>query len=187
MRASIDSLVHYLTDRRQVIQKALSEIPTSKRPTPLSPIEPATAAQMFSLPDSPPSQLSVEQLHRVALIVETTLLKCYLAAGRNSMLSSFCRLNIWCEIEEVEGLLTQAKVSPYVLCFALRPRCAWPWDWTEAEVFSFLDPIKKYNELLDLYKTKSRHQKALQLLKRYVRRGFRFLLCTCHLMRVRTG
>jgi hypothetical protein len=91
------------------VNKALARLSPSMRPSPSQPLPPASASDLLALPDQAPSSLDPVQLHRVAQVVDTALFKCYLAA-RPSMLGPLCRLDNWCEVEEVEELLTTAKV-----------------------------------------------------------------------------
>jgi hypothetical protein len=109
-RRSVEALVRYLTDRRQHVAKALSGLRPASRPSPATPLVPApTADELTAIPDVPLSQLQPPQLHRVAQVVDTALFKCYLAT-RPALLGPLCRLDNWCEIEEIEGLLSNAKV-----------------------------------------------------------------------------
>lgn len=113
-RRSVEALVRYLTDRRQHVAKALSSLRPASRPSPSTPlVPPPTADELFAIPDIALSQLSPAQLHRVAQVVDTALFKCYLAT-RPALLGPLCRLDNWCEIEEIEGLLSNAKVRPLI-------------------------------------------------------------------------
>ncbi|KAH8929300.1 hypothetical protein BT69DRAFT_1236094 [Atractiella rhizophila] len=108
-RRAVGTLIYYLTDRRQHIAKALAAIPLTNRPNSANPLPPAPPEELFSLPDVEPTLLTPEQLHRVATIVETALFRCYLATKQNSLLGALCRIENWCEVEEVEELLSDAK------------------------------------------------------------------------------
>ena len=108
-RRSIEALIRYLTDRRQHVNRALAALRPSVRPTTRSHIDPPPSAdELLALPDKPLSSLSPDQLHRVAQVVDTALFKCYLAT-KPGLLGPLCRLDNWCEIDEVEGLLLEAK------------------------------------------------------------------------------
>ena len=58
----------------------------------------------------PFTELSPEQLVRTAQIVYTALLKVYLAI-RPVLVGSLCRIQNWCEVEEVEELLLEKQVG----------------------------------------------------------------------------
>lgn len=66
-------------------------------------------ADLFELPNGSPSSLTPEQLLRFAQIVDTALFKLYLVI-RPGLLGSLCRLDNWCEVEEVEEVLKQREV-----------------------------------------------------------------------------
>lgn len=113
-KRAVEVLLRYLTDRRQKVNKALTNLRSSVRPTPSMSIGPASAEELLALPDGSMTKLTPQELHRVAQIVDTALFKCYLAI-RPSLLGSLCRLDNWCEVEEVEELLTNAKVNRFSL------------------------------------------------------------------------
>lgn len=108
-RRPVEVLLRYLADRRQKVNKALSLLDPTQRPSTSDTLPPATASELLSIPDGPVSELPPRQLHRVAQTVDTALFKCYLLV-RPSLLGSLCRLDNWCEAEEVEELLMSAKV-----------------------------------------------------------------------------
>lgn len=106
---SIDELIRYLTDRRQKYSLALSALLPSTRPSPSSPLPRASGAELLELPDEPLTSLRPDQLARVAQVVDTALFKSYLAT-KPVMVGPLCRIENWCEVEEVEELLLGAKV-----------------------------------------------------------------------------
>jgi hypothetical protein len=108
-RRSVNTLIRYLTDRRQKVNKALANISPGLRPSPSQRLPFVSAEELLSLPDEAPSILEADGLSRVAQVVDTVLFKCYLAV-LPSMLGPLCRLDNWCEVEEVEELLTAAEV-----------------------------------------------------------------------------
>ena len=55
------------------------------------------------------SSLTPEQLIQYSRIVDTALFKAYLII-RPGLLGSLCRLPNWCEVEEVEEVLTAREV-----------------------------------------------------------------------------
>lgn len=107
-RVSVDHLVRFLTDRRQNVNKALSSVAT-----PLAKLRaetrPTSVEELFAIPSVPMAQLSELELALVAQVVDTALFRCYLAM-RPSMLGPLCRLDNWCQVDEVEALLMEAKV-----------------------------------------------------------------------------
>ncbi|KEI41687.1 uncharacterized protein L969DRAFT_85502 [Mixia osmundae IAM 14324] len=133
-RESIEVLIRYLTDRRQNINKALSNRQGSTKPSVGDETEPLDVPAAFALPDGPLTELSIEQLYTIARIVDTTLFRSYLAV-RPTLLGPLCRIENWCDASEVEDLL-------------------------------FADG--RINELLDLFRVKKQHKKALELLRRTV-------------------
>jgi hypothetical protein len=58
----------------------------------------------------PMAELDSEQLLRMAQVIYTALLKVYLVA-RPVLVGSLCRIENWCDVEEVEGLLKAQMVS----------------------------------------------------------------------------
>ena len=56
------------------------------------------------------TELEPEQLLRMAQVIYTALLKVYLVA-RPVLVGSLCRIENWCDVEEVEELLKAQKVS----------------------------------------------------------------------------
>lgn len=110
--------MRYLPDRRQQFLHALASLPPQSRPTPSSPLPTnasgTAAADLFALPDATLSSYSPGNLQRVARVVETALFKCYLHA-KPGLLGPLCRIENWCEVEEVEELLLEAKVRSRLL------------------------------------------------------------------------
>lgn len=143
----------YLTDRRQHIAQALANLSLRERPSPSSPMPESPSSSpvdLFRLPDAALSTYTPSQLQRTAQVVETTLFRCYLQV-KQVMLGPLCRIENWCEVEEVEELLLEAKVSLVWTC----PSCPLSTGLRQ-----------KYTELLDLYNGKHMHDKAVRLLKR---------------------
>lgn len=101
---SVDELIRYLTDRRQKYTQALAALPPSTRPTPSQPRARASAAELLELPDLPLAELKPDQLARAAQVVDTALFRSYLAT-KAVMVGPLCRIENWCEVDEVEGLL----------------------------------------------------------------------------------
>ncbi|GAA5930252.1 Vam6p [Sporobolomyces koalae] len=105
---SVDELIRYLTDRRQKYSQALAAVLPTSRPTPSSHRPNATPEELLALPNVPLSQLSPEQLARTAQVVDTALFRSYLAT-KPIMIGPLCRIENWCEVEQVEELLLEVK------------------------------------------------------------------------------
>lgn len=111
--AALESLIHYLSDRRHKLTGAMSALSTPSIDS-LPPFKSIPTSELLDYPDVPFSELSPEQLVRVAQIVYTALLKVYLAI-RPVLVGSLCRIENWCEVEEVEELLREKKVGRIAL------------------------------------------------------------------------
>ncbi|POV99157.1 hypothetical protein PSTT_13970, partial [Puccinia striiformis] len=146
-RASVEVLVRYLTDRRQHVNRAFLALnsTTSTSTTTISTTTTTTTEKeeegeeedskkkRNQHEDRPISEIdNIEELIEIAQVIDTTLFKSYLAL-RPTMLGPLCRLPNWCQVDQVESLLMDAK---------------------------------RYLELLDLYRGKGLHDKALKLLKK---------------------
>ena len=118
LRRSVEVLLRYLTDRRQKVNKALANLRPANRPSPNASAKAVPASELLALPDRSMLEYDPAQLRCVAQVVDTALLTCYLAI-RPSLLGSLCRLENWCEVEEVKELLTNAKV-----CLVFLPEAA---------------------------------------------------------------
>ncbi|GAA6050759.1 hypothetical protein JCM3770_006612 [Rhodotorula araucariae] len=105
---AVEELIRYLTDRRQKYSQAFAALLPSSRPSPSSPRPPASPSELFDLPNEPLSKLAPTQLARVAQVVDTALFRAYLAT-KPVMVGPLCRIENWCEVEEVEELLVDAK------------------------------------------------------------------------------
>jgi hypothetical protein len=68
----------------------------------------ASPSDLFAFPDASLTSYTPAQLQRTAQVVETALFKCYLHA-KPGLLGPLCRIDNWCEVEEVEELLLEAK------------------------------------------------------------------------------
>jgi hypothetical protein len=110
LHKSIETLMRYLSDRRQKISGALTAMkisPSSSSSIPF--LSETSTADLFALPNSAPSHLQQEQLLRFAQIVDTALFKSYLE-NRPSLIGSLCRIDNWCEVSEVEEVLRERNV-----------------------------------------------------------------------------
>ena len=100
--------MYFLSERRQKITGAISHttLPTESSLPPLSSV---SVSELHGLPSIPIEELDPERLLRAAQLVYTALLKVYLVA-RPVLVGSLCRIENWCDVEEVEGLLSAQKV-----------------------------------------------------------------------------
>jgi hypothetical protein len=108
-RAALEALMYFLSDRRQ---KMAGAIASNGKPAEGSfpPLSSLAASDLHALPSLPMSELEPEQLLRMAQVIYTALLKVYLVA-RPILVGSLCRIENWCDVHEVEGLLKAQKVS----------------------------------------------------------------------------
>ena len=100
--------MYFLSDRRQKLNApmATTAVPPESSLAPLSSLAPET---LHALPSSPFTELDPETLLRMAQVIYTALIKVYLVA-RPILVGSLCRIENWCDVEEVEGLLKDQKV-----------------------------------------------------------------------------
>lgn len=108
--------MYYLSDRRQKLTGAINAL-SSPLPaeSSLPPLSSLPAEDLHKLPNLPFGELEPEQLLRVAQVIYTALLKVYLVA-RPILVGSLCRIENWCDVEEVEELLKAQKVGPLTFC-----------------------------------------------------------------------
>lgn len=103
--------MYYLSDRRQKLTGAIGSLadplPLESSVTPLSTL---SAKELHVLPSMPFPEMSPDQLLRMAQVIYTALIKVYLVA-RPVLVGSLCRIENWCDVEEVEELLKAQKVS----------------------------------------------------------------------------
>ncbi|ORY29789.1 hypothetical protein BCR39DRAFT_588162 [Naematelia encephala] len=108
-RAALEALMYFLSDRRQKLAGAIAALPS---PLPAESDHPPLSAlpieELHDLPSLPMSELDHEHLLRMAQVIYTALIKVYLVA-RPVLVGSLCRIENWCDVEEVEGLLKAQK------------------------------------------------------------------------------
>lgn len=114
-RKSVEALLFYLSDPRPRISAALATHGITPAQAHLYPsLSESTVSDLLSsasLPDGVPiSSLVPDQLLRFAQIVDTALFKSYLVI-RPSLVGSLCRVENWCDVEEVEEELRNREVS----------------------------------------------------------------------------
>ncbi|XAO26749.1 hypothetical protein I312_105589 [Cryptococcus bacillisporus CA1280] len=108
--AALEALLYFLSDRRQklsgaISSPALSALPPESSLPPLSALPPTA---LHALPSIPFTEMNPEELVRMAQVVYTALMRVYLKA-RPVLVGSLCRIENWCDVEEVEGLLKEQK------------------------------------------------------------------------------
>ncbi|WVO14727.1 hypothetical protein L204_102365 [Cryptococcus depauperatus] len=109
-KEAFEALMYFLSDRRQKLTGAIS---SSSYPLPseasLPPLSSLSASEQRALPSLPFNELeNGQQLLRMAQIIYTGLIKVYLVA-RPVLVGSLCRIENWCDVQEVEGLLKEKK------------------------------------------------------------------------------
>lgn len=111
-RAALEALIAYLSDRRQKVTGAINALAPPGLPaeSSLPTLSSLPSEQLHQLPNLPYTELEPEVLLRVAQVIYTGLLKVYLVA-RPILVGSLCRIENWCDVEEVEELLKAQKVS----------------------------------------------------------------------------
>lgn len=108
-RKSLDALGKFLADRRRIFKPILENHPESHLAQSKSQ-EHRDVASLLAIPSVPFSSLSWDRLTDVAQVVDTALLKTFLET-KPALIGSLCRLENWCKVEQVEGLLMEKKVS----------------------------------------------------------------------------
>ncbi|KAK8861657.1 hypothetical protein IAR55_002480 [Kwoniella newhampshirensis] len=106
-RAALEALMYFLSDRRQKLSGAIATTPLPAEDS-LPPLSTLSAEEQYSLPSVPMGELDPEQLLRMAQVIYTGLIKVYLVA-RPILVGSLCRIENWCDVEEVEELLKAQK------------------------------------------------------------------------------
>lgn len=110
-KQAVETLLRYLSDRRPKLSGALATLGITpaqahKHPT----LSSNSVDSLLALPDGVPiGSLVPEQLLRFAQIVDTALFKSYLII-RPGLVGSLCRLDNWCEVQEVEEELRNRQV-----------------------------------------------------------------------------
>ena len=108
-RAALEALMYFLSDRRQKLTGAIASHPLPAESS-LPPLSQLSPEELRSLPSKPMTQYEPEQLLQIAQLIYTALIKVYLVA-RPVLVGSLCRIENWCDVEEVEGLLKEKQVS----------------------------------------------------------------------------
>lgn len=110
LHRSVETLLRYLGDRRPKLWGALSALHISpSQASEHASLSATSIAELFEMPNVPPSALIPDQLVRFAQVVDTAFFKSYLAI-RPSLLGPLCRISNWCEVLEVEQVLRSRQV-----------------------------------------------------------------------------
>lgn len=105
-RKAIDALGRFLADRRRIFKPILETQPSSHSIT-LSQTR-RDPEWLLALPSEALNSLDTEQLTAVAQTVDTALFKTFLAT-KPGLLGPLCRVENWCEVDQVEELLLDRK------------------------------------------------------------------------------
>lgn len=110
-KEAVETLLRYLSDRRPTLSGALGALGITPAQAHLHPtLSSNEVASLLALPDGIPiGSLVPEQLLRFAQIVDTALFKSYLVI-RPRLVGSLCRIDNWCEVQEVEEELRAREV-----------------------------------------------------------------------------
>ncbi|OCF40067.1 hypothetical protein I317_06142 [Kwoniella heveanensis CBS 569] len=106
-RAALEALMYFLSDRRQKLARAIASTPLPPENS-VPPLSSLSANEQHEFPSVPFTEFTPEQLLRVAQVIYTGLIKVYLVA-RPILVGSLCRIENWCDVEEVEELLKAQK------------------------------------------------------------------------------
>lgn len=104
-RRSIDALGRFLADRRRIFKPILEAQATSHGIT-QSQIR-RDPNWLLALPSQALPTMELQQLTAVAQTVDTALFKTFLAS-KPALVGPLCRVENWCEVEQVEELLMKA-------------------------------------------------------------------------------
>ena len=168
---ALPELIKFLTDRRAMLSKLSKQDQEAYYGA--APTAPGATARVrdggrtpSSDAASPPAQATPLELSQ---IIDTTLLKAYLITN-SALVGPLVRLENQCNIEESVSLLKSYKVrptSPHARLVDEANMRAWP----------CFAGNQRYNELVEFYYGKSRHEDALQLLAQYVGPAKRVACC----------
>ncbi|TIC02465.1 hypothetical protein E3Q17_01424 [Wallemia mellicola] len=104
--SKIEALLRYLTDRRQKVKGAIHQHPSESFIN--VKLTDYTKEQLLELPSRSADTLNVDQLAVLAGVVDTALFKAYIET-RPALVGSLCRLENYCQPEEVEQSLLDRK------------------------------------------------------------------------------
>lgn len=121
-RQALEALMYFLSDRRQKLAGAISALsnPLPAEST-IPPLSSLSGEDLHEIPSIPMTEYDPTQLLRVAQVIYTALIKVYLVA-RPVLVGSLCRIENWCDVEEVEELLKEKKVRSLLLVSRIKDR-----------------------------------------------------------------
>lgn len=108
-RKALEALGKFLADRRRIFKPILESSPhhESKDHMAMSQIKRDTN-WLLSLPNKPFGEMDKDELIAVAQTVDTALFKTFLLT-KPALIGPLCRIENWCEVEQVEELLKERK------------------------------------------------------------------------------
>ncbi|KAJ1026822.1 hypothetical protein NDA16_002119 [Ustilago loliicola] len=108
-RKALEALGKFLADRRRIFKPILEASPhlESKDHMAMSQIKRDTH-WLLSLPNKPFGEMDKDELIAVAQTVDTALFKTFLQT-KPALIGPLCRIENWCEVEQVEELLKERK------------------------------------------------------------------------------
>jgi Vam6/Vps39-like protein vacuolar protein sorting-associated protein 39 len=98
LEEAVQTLIQFLTDRRQKLSKVLNYHQVHKTN------ESASQSNQTNLVNG-----NLDHILKLAELVDTTLLKSYMVTN-DALVGPLLRVNNYCNVEEVEGLLLERKV-----------------------------------------------------------------------------
>lgn len=117
-RKALDALGKFLADRRRIFKPILEASPQheSKDHMAMSQIKRDTN-WLLSLPNKPFGEMDKDELIAVAQTVDTALFKVFLQT-KPALIGPLCRIENWCEVEQVEELLKErSKYSELIALY----------------------------------------------------------------------
>lgn len=108
-RKALDALGKFLADRRRIFKPILESSPQheSKDHMAMSQVKRDTH-WLLSLANKPFGEMDKDELIAVAQTVDTALFKTFLLT-KPALIGPLCRIENWCEVEQVEELLKERK------------------------------------------------------------------------------
>ena len=101
MEEAVQTLIEFLTDRRQKIFKVLNNHQIHKTNDSTSPDSQSHQTNLVNG--------NLDHILKLAELVDTTLLKSYMVTN-DALVGPLLRVNNYCNVEEVKGLLEERKV-----------------------------------------------------------------------------
>lgn len=117
-KSIVEALLRYLTDRRQKLKGAISQQHQQHKTYTLLNVKLTdyTKEQLLNLPSRSAESLDGDSLAVLAAVVDTALFKAYIET-RPALVGSLCRLENYCQPEEVEVSLLDRRVRMRMVIF----------------------------------------------------------------------